>query len=724
MKRKNIYSLMEAVYGGRSLSGQGRAIGGGAAQYIVNKLVQQKLGNKFKSAQTAGVSKTAPDVLVTFKDGTANTQVAIEVKYGGGTFDLKKIINGYNDSKGNPIVVPKNGSAGKTISKKAFIDKIKRDGYLLVTDGGGTKKNPSMGMTKARILRITDSNPDHGIAPQKKHDKMLFGVDIAEATSAQVEKKATNPSGNTRTDSTRIERSITWAKMKELGATEIGLTSVMSAEDAHVTFVRVFLQQNKSAVAYRKQLADYLGTTAGIRWDEQLLLTLMSAMDSAGSSAFSTCWNASKGVYLPIIPDRDESKNNKWYVEVKKDMRTFMDNFEEITGKKFTQRTTMKDATGSSGTLQYNAPDTTDKALQDEEGSPDDKKEAKKELIKDYEAGGPLKSIGEYLGEGDEVKREFKRLIAAFNKGKKDSQKISGHYNALRQGKSPRQIISELPEDQRLLLADFAAQAIASTNTSEDPVVVEENATEAEIDNTIDHLAAIRQTTKYGTKSRVNQYIGPTMAGIDTYDGKQGYTAKKRAGDWSDSKYSKLVSKLDALYPEWKQAIPTPYHLARMAHKKNRLDINDIQALLKRESKMRNYSIASVLLENEDVTYDTMVTQTEMSPMNDYSVQDALETIEQEPVPQEPVQDDTQQEELEVESGFQTDAGHEVLSIELDSLPPKGQIELALSDIAAGNGALAISNDLLSILNQLLQMPSDLELDEPMDIPEDTGMYS
>ena len=57
-------------------------------------------------------------------------------------------------------------------------------------------------------------------------------------------------------------------------------------------------------------------------------------------------------------------------------------------------------------------------------------------------------------------------------------------------------------------------------------------------------------------------------------------------------------------------------------------------------------------------------------------------------------------------------------------MPPQGQIELALEDIAAGEGALGISDDLLSILNQLLEMPSDLGLDEPMAIPEDTGMYS
>ena len=111
------------MYAGQSLTSTGRAMGGGAAQYIVEALCLKNLkkkGAKNIATKTAGVSSHKADVELSFKIGKKKYKIDLEVKFGGGTFDLATIL------KDDGVTLKANSSVGAAKSRKAMINKLKR----------------------------------------------------------------------------------------------------------------------------------------------------------------------------------------------------------------------------------------------------------------------------------------------------------------------------------------------------------------------------------------------------------------------------------------------------------------------------------------------------------------------------------------------------------------------------------------------------------------------
>ena len=744
MKNYSLHNaLLYEVYAGQSLTSTGRAMGGGAAQYIVEALCLgnlKKNGAKKISTKTAGVSSHAADVALNFTIGKKKYKIDLEVKFGGGTFDLASIL------KANGKTLKKNTSVGRAASKKAMIDKLKRDQYIIVVEGGGTKSKPSLGMGKMRVIRVSDANkPAPAIL-----DKYLFGQAVKSKTCADIEAIASNSDGKARKKSTRTERSITFSGVGNI-STELDISGAMSAEAAHAKFIHAFLQQNASAVKYRRALVKELKSLSKNKIDctEDSLLALMAACDSKGSSAFATCWNQSKGVYLPVIPDISKSKYKTWVKAVAADWKKFEGLFKKCTGKGWTKNTksstVIGKGTGKATHSSYNEPDTTDKALSKKKGKKSAKKSAKNKLLKDFTSLGEMGSLDDYLVLGKTKVSKLKQLIADYNRDKPQSQKITGHRQYFKAGLSAQEILSKFSRVQRAGLVALAEQLLDETSEEKtEPIVkVKKSASKKSKKKTLDHLSLMRSSKMYKSKSnqkaafaaagkRDLRYLNPkTTKGTDRIRGLKGYSSSS-PGDWSEDRFAPLTTRFDKMYKDWKKVIPTPLSLAKRAGNPREIELEDIYDLLKREGAMRKrkYSIISELYDNTSIVGDDFTSQMQdFETGEEINVPDTMHTEETGLVDQGNPQLDTETEDFMEPEAVQVDDLNVVMDVlddeffedTIESLGDEAQIDLGIQSIIDDNESIEVGDELESVLKMILDMPDDASFYERDVELEDSG---
>ena len=687
LKRRLLKEEFRSADRSSDTSGLKGAVGGGAAQYIVSSYISSKSNIKISvtkgdgGIETAGVSTGAPDVKVPYK----GTDYEIEVKHGSGRFDLQTVIEKQLARK-----VKKNESFTKLQANKALAAKIKRDSILVICEGSGNNRKANMGMSYMYVLGISDAVPKDGEpAINQATAKALFGEEIPFLSSSDIAAGVTqNPTAKTRKGGTRIERSISEANMKELGAKKIKLTgaNVVTPQAAHTLFVSKYLQvAGKSPVKYRNELAAKLtGITA------QEILFMQAATFSDGSSAFASCWNGGKGIYIPMVPNVSKPKYAPFVLAIQNDLSKFRKRFKNIMGEAFKATMTIEEVLKKSGvfagpSIKDIKPDAVDQTLSAADGLKIDKKKAKKDAVRAFENASETSDgfldILESMSKSTQQKASSKA-----NKVLSKDDKIKGMYS---KGADIPKILKAMTAIQRTAYAAAIGVELQELEEKEaisakDLVKIDGN---ADLEDIAGIIASISQSKMYKGKHLDKKY--------DSFD--SGYVPKKSQSvnpggstdDWTMDRYRGIVDMLDRISKgkDWRQAFPTPASFAALAPKGNKIDLADFKALLKRENRMyrKKYS----LLENlgfsaEDQQIDQSLPY---SPLEDQS------TNEMEPI------------ELEVEEPSAVQE-KELVDLELmnnlESIDNEQFAQIVVADNSDGNSVLNLTDKLQSIFSDLL----------------------
>lgn len=687
-------------------SGLKGAIGGGAAQYIVSSYISKQTGISISvtkgdgGIETAGVSTGAPDVKVPYN----GKDYEIEVKHGSGRFDLQTVIESQLNIKVSP-----NQSFKKPQADAALAAKIKRDSILVICEGSGVEGRPNMGMSYMYVLGISDSTPPtgEGEAIDSATAKKLFGVNIPFLTALQIAQGVTqNTNASTRKDKTRIERSISEANMVTLGAKKIMLNvaGVVSPAAAHTTFVSKYLQvEGKSPQKYREELARKLG---GITANE--ILCMQVATYSDGSSAFASCWNSGKGIYIPIIPNVGKDKYAPFVQAIKTDLPSFRKRFKEIMEKAYTPAMTVDEvirkAGGISSTGGKSGPDAVDKTLSRKPGTKSSKKKAKKTAVKAFDNAAETPTTGFLEVLESMAKSAIKKASSAANKLLATDEKIKGMYAS---GADVQKIAQAMDDIQRRAFSTAIGIEFEELEETEDTAVEElvDVADNASTDEIAAVISTIRNSTAYRGKklqTAYDKYSSRTPPEVPTR--RQSVTAGKTKDNWGLPRYKGIVAMLEKLADgdSWRQAFPTPASFASQAEKRNKIDIDDFNALLKRENRM--YGKKYSLLENLGLTDNQ--TELEVTP---------AEMIATEPSADEPseieVTKPTQNQELDL---LQTQ-----LMNDLEAMDNKTLAQFIIDDFDQSEGILEpkarLNNIMSDVLDDIFQEPSSNEAVEEYD---------
>jgi len=691
---KNKYSLKKLLNeefesAGRSsdTSGLKGAVGGGAAQYIVSSYISSKSNIKISvikgdgGIETAGVSTGAPDVKVPY--GGKNYE--IEVKHGSGRFDLQTVIENQTKKK------VKNGDFfTKKQANQALAEKIRRDSILVICEGSGTDNKPKMGMSYMYVLGISDAAPKDGEpAIDKATAKALFGVDIPFLSSADIAAGVTqNPTAKTRKRGTRIERSISEANMKALKAKKIPLTGakIVTPQAAHTLFVSKYLQvAKKSPVTYRNELAKKLnGITA------QEILCMQVATFSDGSSAFASCWNGSKGIYIPMVPNVSKDKYAPFVEAIQNDLPEFRKRFKEIMGKSYKSTMTLEEVLKKSGVSpgpsdKVIRPDAVDKTLSAAPGSKTKKKKAKKDAVRAFDNTNEI-SDGFLDILENMTKTALRKGAATANRALEKDDKIKGLYA---KGANVLEILKIMTPPQRAAFATATGIELEELKekeptAAEDLVKIDDSADPEDVD---DILTSISKSTKYKGKRLDRKY--------NSFE--SGYVPKKSQSvnpggstdDWTLDRYRGIVDMLNRISKgkDWRQAFPTPASFAALAPKDNKIDIADFKALLKRENRM--YRGKYSLLENLGFSAEDQ----QIDQPLPYSQSEDQYTNEMKPI------------ELEVEKPSASQE-EELMELELmnslESMDNKQFAQIVVDDNSDENSVLNPTDKLQTIFSDLL----------------------
>lgn len=561
---KNKYSIKRELLreskglAGKDLMGIGRQVGGGGAQYIVANLVK----NAYPKAtvKTAGTSTGLPDVSFNIN----GKDYEFEVKAGSGTFDLANVM------KTAKVNLKKNHKHGG--GDKYLIKKLQRDSVIVVLEG----PDQNIGMTKLRVVKITgvpNAVPDPIL-------KKIFGVDVKKVPVATFAASCDNKDNKSRKGSTRVERSITYEKMKSTHkATEIDLTVAinrkipMTPSQAHQKYMTEYIDTNAQK-KYRKALAPKIGLT------ETEIKCLQLALDSDGSSCWQTCWIKVKQIYLPIIPKVTDSKYNSWVTACKAAVPRFKKEFKKVMAFNLTQQTKVQQVTGvvpTGKTTKKTSPDVTDEALKTQSGSKAAKTAAKGKMVRDFFEDGQIEAMETYIGQYTKAASDIISAIRKLNRTIKEKK------NRI-QGYTKKQSIPEL-----LALLDDVEYKLL--------IEILEETYEAPKE---DKPKAKPKKSKNDKKSKVKkvQATAKLKSWRKSKKLEMGVNAKS---DWSHDRWGHMKKWLDDRWDPnakkpWRKVVKTPVELAKLAGHLNKIEWKDFQKL-KTKMENRKYSLTGQLYE-------------------------------------------------------------------------------------------------------------------------------